>query len=216
MNNREIIGRVRNTLKEHSIDSVLSNKHIYNVLRTATTFLVKRDADSKNTIYNQSGLWSTICIDMIPVSAIDCISCFDLPVDCEIYRSKTKLPGYIETAYGVLYKSLTSVDRSEDITITTPYSYKLKKNLKYNKNKYAFIENDYLYTPNVEFPSLRFTGYLEKVPKDKEHCTIMSQTFACPQYLIDAVVKLAVQELLQYKQLPYDNIENKDERNLLV
>lgn len=212
MTNRELISRVRNTVKEHSVDSVLTNKHIYNMLLTNASLLIKREADKKS-IYMMSNIWQSLCLEMIPVSSITC-TCIKFPTLCTIYRSKVKLPKFFELVSGFLYKSITSIDNSTSFTLTTPYQYEVKKKVKYNKEKYAFIEDGYLYTPNAEFPLVKIVGFFTELVKDctseSKNCSNLGATFPCPDYLIQPVVDLTLRELGGFKQIPFDHIENKN------
>lgn len=207
MKNREIIARVRNTVKEHFKDSVLTNKHIYSILKTASIFLIKREADTKKTIYSQNDIWNTLYVDMMSVPIVDS-KVLNIPLNCNVWRSKEKLPTFVETANGFLYKSITSVDNSVDFYLVTPYLYQLKTKLKYNPKKYIWIENGYLWSV-YSFPILKVIGLFEE-DVNLNNCSRMEDMFKCPLYLLDAVVKLAIQELIQFKQIRYDNNENKD------
>lgn len=213
MTNRELIGRVRSTIKEHNADSVLYNKHIYNLLLTNSALLIKREADKKS-IYMMSNIWKTVCVEMIPVNPIVC-KCVKLPIDCTIYRSKEKLPPFFETNFGPLYKSITTIDNSINIDLTTPYQYNLKVKIKYNKAKYAFIEDGYLYTPNSSYPWLKIVGLFKEEGNNCDEskvvkCSKLDQEFPCPDYLLQPVIEMTLKELGYFKQINYDHVENKN------
>ena len=126
---REVIGRTRNSIKEHNADSVLTNKHIYNILLSNALLLIQREADKKS-LFKISSIWQSTCIKMIPVSSVTC-SCISFPKICTIFRSEEKVPRFFETAAGFLYKSISSIDSSENIVLTTPYQYNLKRKIKF-------------------------------------------------------------------------------------
>jgi len=211
MTNRELIGRVRNTIKEHSVDSVLTNKHVFNILLTNASLLIKREADKKS-IYMMSNIWQSVCVEMIPVSSVTC-TCIKFPHICTIYRSKEKLPKFFELASGFLYKSISSIDNHTSITLTTPYQYQVKSKVKFNKEKYAFLENGYLYTPNATYPFVKIVAFFNELVKDcsspTKECSNLNATFPCPDYLIQPVVDLTLRELGAFKQIPFDHITNK-------
>jgi hypothetical protein len=211
MTNREIISRVRNTVKEHNVDSVLTYKHVYNILITNTSLLIKREADKKS-IYMMSNIWQSACVEMIPVSSVTC-TCIKFPFVCTIYRSKLKLPKFFETSSGFLAKSVTTLDNSIDITLTTPYQYEVKKKVKYNKEKYGFIEDGYLYTPNAEYPWIKIVGFFTEPPQscgETKVCSNLNAIFPCPDYLIQPVVDMTLRELGMFKQVQFDHVENKN------
>lgn len=211
MTNREIISRVRNTLKEHNADSVLTVKHAFNILITNASLLIKREADKKN-IFMMDNLFQPACIEMIEVPTITC-TCVKLPAGCTLYRSKERLPKFFELSSGFLYKSITSLDHSIKIILTTPYQYNLKSKVKFNHEKYAFIEDGYLYTPNSTYPWIKIVGMFIEPPKScekKELCSKLDAIFPCPDYLIQSVVDMTLKELGVFKQIVYDNSEGKN------
>lgn len=229
MTNREIISRVRNSLKEQRIDTIMTNKHIYNVLYSAASLIIKREADAKRSVYALSNIWSTYCVEMIEVDAITCPVKF--PINCKIFRSRDKLPGFLETSSGFLYKSIASLDGSQSFSLTTPYQIEVKSKIKHNKTLYAFIEDGYLFTPNNSFPYLKILAYfLKPVDSNCKDCgttnsngtkncsnlTMMDKGFPCPDYLCEPVIKSAIQELGYTKGIPFDQIENKNESNTIT
>lgn len=215
---KELISRIRNSLKEESKDSALTNKHIYNIIRTASILLIKREADNKNFIYQASNLWSTICVNMIKVPSTECLH---IPTECTLSRSENKLPGLIESSTGFIYKSISSVDNSIQYLLSTPYIIGLKVNLKYNKSRYAWIENEFLYSYDAH-PVLKIIGFFERdIVSNNQYglnqatlahsiCSRMDEKVKTPEYLIDGVVKMVIQELQIFKQLPVDILDNKN------
>jgi hypothetical protein len=162
-----------------------------------------------------SELWHSTCVEMKEVPAITC-TCLTLPVGCTLYRSKEKLPEFVEDSYGFINKSVTSVDGSEDLQGITPYNYQTKRKLKWNKTKYFFIEDRYLYTPNATYPVIKVVGWFKKKPKEscdtliKTNCSMLEQTFPCPEYLLSYIIQASLQELGMFKQITYDHIEDKN------
>ncbi len=226
---REVISRVRNSLKEHNADSVFFNKHIYSILKSHTAFLLKRESERlKNNIYLSSNIWTPICVEMEPVSAILC-DCINLPIDCTIYRSKQKLPVMLEVGYSFFYKSISTADHSEFFNLVSPNGFKQRtstKYAKYSKDSLAFIENGYLYTPDKEYALLRILGWFENTtgfkdcnakPEDEKNstagCSLLDTEFKCPEHLISPAIQMTLEELLRTKQLPYDNIANGNSEN---
>lgn len=208
---REVIANITTGVKEQMADSVLFNKYVYSVAFRKALFLIKRDADQMRHIYNQSGIWETISIDMEEVDAVEC-GCIPFPTGLTMYRSKQPLPEIIETAYGFLFQSISTPDNSITYRYTTPSQYVTRKRLKtFNPTKYFFIEKDYLWTPNAEYPCIKVTGLFNTLHSGQ--CSMLDKPFPCPGYLLDPVTTLAIQELLSGKQIPFDNIENKDSTN---
>jgi hypothetical protein len=206
LTNKEVIYRVRNSIKEFNKDSLLTNKAIYTVLKTVTSFLLNRESN-KSKIFLQSDLWQPYCVEMIKVSSTECL---DIPSDCLVWRSKNKLPKLLELDSGIFFSSISSMDGSTSFyyaTASTAYS---KSKLKYNKNKYVWVENGYLYSLSA-YPMIKIVGYFEN--NLNSGCSRLDDYFRCPLYLSDAVIKMTLQEFGLFKQIPEDVVQNKNTNN---
>ncbi len=223
MNRKELISRLRNTIKEVHGDSEYSNRYLWHILTTCSKQLIKQDAD-KGKIFKQSSIWETICIKMEPVSSLIC-NCTSLPYDCIVYRSVEKLPEFFEYSNGIVYRFIATPDLSQQFTLVSPYQYQVKSKIKFNKRKYAFIHDGYLYTPADKYPYLAMSSlFNEDVAKFKceEEDTdennsnggcnnILDLTVPLPDYLKDACIKMALQELGMSKQIMSDQHPNANE-----
>lgn len=218
MNRQEMISRIRNTIKEVHADSEYSNRYLWNLIVSSAKKLIREDAD-RGRIFKQASIWETICIEMEPVSSLIC-NCRYLPYNCIVYRSKNKLPDFLEYSAGVVYRFIATPDLSKEMVLVSPYQYSVKKNIKYNKEKYAFIHDGYLYTPNTNYPLLSMSSlFLEDVSLFK--CDSSIDTSACgsvltlnlplPDYLEDNCVKIVLQELGFSKQIVSDQHPNSNE-----
>lgn len=211
---REVVSRVRTSLKEHTGDTRLTNRQIYAALRSASFVLIKREVTGSGM--NQlSNIYRTCCIEMEEVSSIECNIKLNNP--CKIFRSKEKIPTMIESSSGSVYKTITTADRSLDFTLVTNYEYNIKSKVRYNITKYVFIEDGYLYSPGSSYPILRITGLFESECISCNTAQIpckskLDEIFPCPDYLIEPVVQMALPELLRYKQIQYDEVSNKSEK----
>lgn len=217
---RTIISRLRNGLKEVSADSKYSNRYLWNVFHTASNKLFKEDAD-KGRIYSQSNPWESICVEMVAVSSLFC-NCIYLPYDCEVYRTKMKLPKIVESSTGFIYRLIATPDLSQQFTVVSPYMYSVKSKIKYNKEKYAFIYDGYLYTPDDRFPSLIIAGLFqgdtsefncnEDCEPDSGVCgAALNKNVTLSDYLVDTCVKIALTEILPVLQKVQDNAPNNND-----
>jgi hypothetical protein len=221
MTNREAISRAKIPFKEVRADSLLTNKYIYSALYTSASLIIKRDADNKRSVYALSNIWTPYCVEMEYADAVTCP--IEIPTNCRIMRSKTRLPEFLETAGGFLYKSIGSADvlSQNSFVLVTPYQYSLKSKIKYNKTKYVFIEDGYLYAPNCDYPTLKVLGYFKKAITTNckdcgASCSILDATFPAPDYLFDTILKMALQEIGVYKSVQHDNVNNKNESNTIM
>jgi hypothetical protein len=197
---REAIGKLRNDVKEHYNDSVLTNKHAYYTIRTALNLLLQRE--SKKNLSSLSKAFSVKYIPMIEFNQLDIIG---LNSNCVVYRSKEKL-NFLESDSGIIYKSLSSLDDTEQFTISPTAFVKNKLKLKYNKGSYAWLEDGYLYT-NKDYAMLKLVSMFED---DDVKCNFLNSDFKCPDYLLEPVFKMGLETLLRFKQIPYQHIEDKD------
>ena len=220
MTRREIVSRLRNSLREVSTDSRYSNRYLWNVFQTCSNKLLKEDAD-KGRIYSQSNPWDSICVEMEPVSSLFC-DCVYLPYNCKVFRSKIQLPKIVESSTGFIYRMIATPDLSQSFTLVSPYMYSVKSKVKYNKEKYAFIHNNYLYTPTTTFPSLVISGLFEG-NIDKFNCkqdcepdsgtcgSALNTNISLSDYLVDACIKMSLVEILPVVQKMADQLPNSND-----
>ena len=214
----EITSRLRNILKDQFGDSRYSNRYLWNVFLTASKYLIKQDAD-KSRIYNQTDLWQSICIKLEEVPTAIC-NCYCLLFDKTVYRSVDKLPKILESSDGLIYRFISSPDMSKQFTLVTPYQYQVKSRIKYNKELYVFTHDGYLYSPSVSYPLLVISAVFED---DVSHLSCGSQVtvsgscgsildtkISLPDYLIDAAIKMSLQELGASKAIVTDEAPNQN------
>lgn len=234
----EIISRLRITLKEMSSDTQYSNRYLWNAFNTAAKVLIQRDADQKRKIYKTNNVWQNICVEMEPVSPILC-SCISLPMDATIYRSAFRIPKTLESSFGVIYRNLSTLDNSKQLTIVSPIEYQIKSNLRYNKGGYAFFYDGYLWA-NTTYSNLTLSAIFEDNENDevkyedlkcnkaqckdcgnKSNANSSAAAATClkrleeevnvPDYLVDSCLKMALQEIGSTLTKPNDNHPNNSE-----
>lgn len=213
---RELVSSIRENLVEHNIDSVFTNRHLYRTALSVAKTLIQREVDQSRKIFNQNSGWSSYCLEMVEVSPVDCPVV--IPVPCKIYRSYCKLPQFMETSYGMLFKLISTPDYSINFTLTDPQYFNIKSNIKYNKENYAFIADGYLFTPKNEYPLLKIIAYFEKPVSSCEQsaeyqCSILDSTFPCPEYLVQPVIDETLKRLSIGKQIPFDHVTDKNTVN---
>lgn len=213
----EIISRLRNAINEVTADSNYSNRYLYSAFNTAALQLIKQD-EEKGRTYFQSNLWESICFKMEPVDSILC-NCMYLPNNCTVYRSNKPIPKILESTGGIIYRFLATPDLSKEFTILTPYQFSVKSKIKYNKEKYAFIHNGYLFTPKETFPLLILSGLFDGDTSDfrcdeqndnsSGDCgKALRSTIVLTSYLEDTAIKMALNEILPTLSKKPDNLPN--------
>lgn len=225
----EVVSRIRNSIKEVSDDSVFSNRYLWNVYETALKQLIKQESHSGN-IYTQSDVWVPICIEMEPVDSIYC-NCFCLPNNVTVYRSTRKLPRFLESNDGIVYRWLATPDLSRTFVIVSPAQYQWRAKFKYKRESYAFIHDGYLYTPDKEFPLLSLAAFFtedissfvcgstqKNTTEETKYSSDQGSTTDCatrlsakvqiPDYLERAAIELVRAEVLPATQLKQDEHPN--------
>lgn len=229
---REAISRIKNDYKEIGADSILSNRHIYNILNNKAKRLIKESANKKSDIYKQDTIFTNY---IVPMEEVDILNIgFYMPVQCPMYRSQCKLPAFLMSNTGYIFKSITSLDKSTEFTLTTStnWAIRAKSTRKYgNQEKAAFVEDGYLYTPNANFQIIVLSAVLsgevslesscikkKEKPKPNEvnnyntGCGgILDEEFNCPEDLIDQCFIMAAQDLIKFKQSIIDGVTNKND-----
>jgi hypothetical protein len=211
---RELIGRVRNNLKETTADTQFTNRYIWRTIWSVAKLVLERNARDRR-LYSNSSFWNTICLDMEPVSPILC-DCLSLPLDCTMYRSKEKINSFLETTHGPLTRFVSSVDLSQTLIVTTPIQYEYKRHLRFKKEKYVFFHDGYLWTSDVSWPKILVSG----IPADSslaENCltnsegdcfSILDLNSNIPDFLEEDIIRNATQDLLTPKQIIKDETPN--------
>lgn len=212
----EIISRLRGFLKEQFGDSRVSNRYLWSLFVTKSWFIIERQLKN-NTFYNQSYFWQNYGIDLEPVSPIVCQS-LNIPTAKTIYRSKTKIPRIVETSSGILYNFLATIDLSQHFHITTPYAFNLKTKIKYNKEKYAFVHDGYLYT-NESYPKLILNATFENLgdfcKNETNVCnSALEEEVNISKELMEAVIQLCQQDLIPTKQIQVDEAPNNNSQQI--
>jgi hypothetical protein len=212
---KDVISRLRNSIKEVSSDSKYPNRYLWNVFWTNSKTLLKQESD-RNRLYNQSDIWQTINVQMDKVSPILCKG-VKLPMDCVIYRSRFKVPKIAEGNFGRIYRFISTPDLSQQLVLVTPYQYQ-NKQTKYNQEKYVFFHDGYLWAPNSKWPFITISAlFEEEIPKEFKcedevttgNCgNLLHLTCSLPEYLIGVCIQMSLQELGASKQIPADELDN--------
>jgi hypothetical protein len=212
-----IISRVRTQVKGVKQDPLLTDRVIYSFILKHAKWLMKRE-DGKNNLL----IFSTIAqtLDFVELVEIDKVeaSCTGLSSDCTIKRTKEKMPMLMQGYTGPLIRAISSLDGSVEVNPTIPSTYLVlskSKNFKYNKTKYYWYLNDYIYFPNIEWDAVRIEGIFEDdtapfVCADKTECRLKSDLpFNVPDYMHAELESNVFKDLASMMQIPADMSNDK-------
>lgn len=213
----EIISRVRNLIKAVKQDAFLTDRFLYSLISKHAHWLMKRE-DSQNKLMKMGSVMQTIgFLELQEVDKIEA-QCAGIKSNCTIKRTCMKLPVFMQGYYGPLIRAVTSIDGSQVLQPTNPSTYVAmtnKTNHKYNKTKYYWYLDDYLYFPDLEWEAVR----LEAIFEDDitafncdtcDDCILRTdQQFNVPDYLHAEIESNVMKDLSIMLQIPADTEANK-------
>jgi len=207
----EAVSRVRNVIKAVTTDSFITDRMIYSlILKYAKMFIKRQDAISTRAKFGS--LFKRLpCLDLIEVDKVE--ACCDVPSGCIIKRTKDQLPGVMEGPQGPLLRSVSSIDNFTEVYRTTPSLYtSMTKTaaFKYNKSKYYWFMNGYVYIPNVEWEAISVEGIYEGDLNDltctTNPCTaVQDQALNIPPELLAEIETQVINDFMKSAQIPQDN-----------
>lgn len=213
----EIISRVRNQIKAVKQDAFLTDRFLFGLITKHSHWLMKRE-DSKNKLMRFSSVMQTL--DFVQLEEVDKVEahCTGVKSDCTIKRTCLKVPAFMQGYYGPLIRAVTSIDGSQILQPTNPSTYLSianSTNYKYNKRKYYWYLNDYLYFPDLEWDAIRVEGIFEDDITSYncdtcDKCIIRQhQLFNVPEYLHGEIESNVLKDLGITLQVPSDIYNDK-------
>lgn len=206
---RALISTIRSGIKENSTDSILTNREIWNLCYEQALLLIQRETDTKRNIFNLN-IFTEFTVHMKAVPIAD----LDIPLDCTIYRSVEKLPTMVESKFGLIYRFISSLDKSQTYNLVTPQFFRIKIKITKGKGKFVYTENGYLYSTD-KYP-LIISGLFSNIKdilKIKGGCKVMDLEVPIPSYHLAMIQGMVVQQLGVFKQTKFDSIENDNPNN---
>jgi hypothetical protein len=208
----EAISRVRTALKAVKEDPFLTDRNIYFSIIKYGKSLLKRE-DNQNKLMKISSLFSYLpYMELIDVDKVEA-GCVGVYSECYFKRTKDKLPDVFTGAFGPIFRTVSSIDGTIKVFRTEPGTFALMTrttNFKYNKRKYFWFQNGYLYLPNVEWDAIKIEAIFEGSTGDfqcnpEDQCVAkQNQNLALPEYLFSEIEQFVIQELAMSLKVPTD------------
>jgi len=208
----EAISRVRTALKAVKEDPFLTDRNIYFSIIKYGKSLLKRE-DNQNKLMKISSLFSYLpYMELIDVDKVEA-GCVGVYSECYFKRTKDKLPDVFTGAFGPIFRTVSSIDGTIKVFRTEPGTFALMTrttNFKYNKRKYFWFQNGYLYLPNVEWDAIKIEAIFEGSTGDfqcnpEDQCVAkQNQNLALPEYLFSEIEQFVIQELAMTLKVPTD------------
>jgi hypothetical protein len=208
----EATSRIRNLIKSVKQDAFLTDRFLYSVIMKHAKLLMRRQ-DNLHRIMKFNSVFQTLdFVELIDVDRAQA-ECRCISTGCTFKRTKEKLPQMIDGYWGPLIRAVTSLDLSKELTPTFPTTFEQmsrQKTFKYNKKKYYWYLNGYLYFPNLEWDAIRLEGVFEGDISQyncdpADNCEyIQDKTINIPEYLFTEIEQLVMRDLGVLLQIPQD------------
>ena len=221
---RELISQVKNQLRMVNADYKISNKFIWLIIDKHVRWLIKREGEKMRLVKNQFLFQTLKCVEVEEAPAID--DCCGIRSRCTVHRTKYKLPKLYEDGYGVVIKSVYTLDGSQEFQPISIQQYirKLENpNSKYDKALYYYYNNGWLYFPKSKIKMVMVKGYFEEDIAKYNHCdnndidpckTKLDEQLNLPDYLLGELLEHVVKDLIVTRQVQPDEAINKNEKNI--
>ena len=159
----EAVSRVRNIIKASTEDAFITDRFIFSIIMKHAKHYIRRQ-DSLNEILRFNSFFRRLpCVELIEVDRVE--ACCDVKSNITVMRTREKIPGVMDSSFGPLFRTVASVDDSTIVYKTEPVLYNaLSKTsgYKYNRQKYYWYLNGYLYFPNVVWQAVSVEGIFEQ------------------------------------------------------
>ena len=217
----DIISRVRNQIKGEFQDAFMTDRFIYSMVIKYAQLLMRRQ-DHANKLMKFNSVWQSLpFLELIDVDKVEA-ECSGIQSGITIKRTKDKLPTFFEGYWGPLIRTVSSIDGSIECQPTQPGTFtSMSKttSFRYNKNKYFWFLNDYIYLPNVYWDAIKLEGVFEEdissfTCNDDDDCVPRyKQQINIPEFLYAEIEQQVLTVMLQRMQIPPEDSDNKKNPN---
>lgn len=212
----DAVSRIRNQIKSVKQDAFITDRIIYGLIMKHAKWLMKREDGKFKLLSFSSVIQSLDNVELVEVDKVEAC-CAGVKSDCTIKRTREKVPVFMQGYIGPLIRNITSIDGSQELQPTLPSSYIKLSNtttFKYNKAKYYWYLNDYLYFPNLDWDAVRVEGIFEddisKLTCEDDACQVRTEHFLnVPDYLHGEMEAAALKDLYTMLQIPSDPTGDK-------
>ncbi len=199
---REAIFRLRQDLREATSDSPMTNRYLWSAFWDAAKLLLQRAHDD-GTLRDQN-IFQPYHLDTEEINPFEdtCV-----PLDC--ISCRVKVPEPVMSKTGPIYSVLASADLYTRYAVVNPTEFEIKSKIKGTRQRYAYLEGSYLYLSKC-VPCIKFSV----VPSDglsESRCGVLDSPALVPDYLFDAAVAIAKDNISKFLSKPVDHVANKNE-----
>jgi len=218
----DVTSRLRGLMKAVRQDSFLTDRMLYSLFKKHASLSIKR-LDEKKRLTAFASIFETL--DFVQLTTIDRVEASVCGVAPKSYttikRTCLPIPVFTEGIYGPMIRSISSVDGSELLKLTTPDEYNhlsKSKNFRFNRQKYAWYINDHLYFPNIDWPAVKIDAMVEedisafKCDYDQKCETRQCHSLNVPDFILSEIEASVMKDLGFQLQTPEDDAhDNKNQ-----
>lgn len=219
----DVTSRLRNCVKAVRQDSFLTDRMLYSLFKKHAALVIKR-LDEKKRLTAFASIFETLDkVQLREIDKVEASECGAAPKSYSTIRvTCSTMPFFTEGIYGPMIRSITSIDGSEILKLTTPDEYNYisnSKNFRFNKQKYAWYINDKLYFPNIDWPAVKIEAMCEedisefKCNYDQQCQPRQNHSLNLPDYILSEIEGMVLKDLGMVIQFPED--DNHDNKNQL-
>ena len=213
----EVVARIRGQVKAEVQDAFVTDRYIYSLIIKQAKFLMRRQ-DFANKLMKFNSIWNFLpFVQLIEVDKVEA-HCTGIQSGCTIKRTKDKLPKIIEGYWGPLIRTVSSIDNSLELYPTQPGTYtSMTKttSFKYNKSKFFWYLNGYLYFPNIELDAVRVEAVFDDDIGDwlcdsADKCIPRyEQKINIPEFLFAEIEAQILSIMINTVKIPSEDSDNK-------
>jgi len=217
----EVLSRVRNQIKAVKQDAFLTDRFLYSMVMKHAKMLIRRQ-DIQNKIMKFNSVFQVLnFVELIDIDRAES-QCHCITSGCTFKRTKVKIPRTFEGHFGPIFRSVMSIDLSEELVPIYPSVFQKmvnQKTFKYNNKKYYWYIDGHVYFPNLQWDAVRIEGLFEgDVSKyncdPTDDCTYIQDTmFTIPEYLYAEIEQAVIRDLGAMMSVPQDLAQ--DNKNIV-
>tara|TARA_R110001592_G_scaffold255416_1_gene518994 strand:- start:43629 stop:44303 length:675 start_codon:yes stop_codon:yes gene_type:complete len=214
----EVISRIRGQVKAEVQDAFVTDRYIYSLVTKYAKFLMRRQ-DFANKLMKFNSIWNFLpFVELIEIDKVEA-HCTGIKSGCTIKRTKEKMPDMIEGYWGPLIRTVSSIDNSIEVQPTQPGTYtSITKttSFRYNKKKYYWYLNNYLYFPDMEWDAVRVEAVFDDdisawlCEDSVDQCIPRyEQELKIPDFLLSEIESQILNVMFNTLKIPSEDSDNK-------
>lgn len=214
----EVVSRIRGQVKAEVQDAFVTDRFIYSLVTKFAKLFMRRQ-DSLNKLMKFNSIWNFLpYVELIEIDKVEA-QCTGIQTGCTIKRTKEKLPDMVEGYWGPLIRTVSSIDSSIELQPTQPGTYtSMTKttSFRYNKKKYFWFLNGYLYLPDMEWDAIRVEAVFDDdisnwlCEDDTDKCIPRyEQEIPFPEFLLAEIETQILTQMFNTLKIPTEDSDNK-------